>query len=144
MMVGVSIPILQLRVNLHQLHVLRSILNSVFPSEEKASEGGEDRRVEGDREAEEKEEDAAKERRALVFQDDLRIGSLTFADQPGEGMCVRKEMNGLQLVPPAGSSVELVVVVGSSMAPFIYALLHYCATRVGPPHKGHPEFRTPL
>ena len=84
-MVGISIPILQLRVSLHQLHVLRSVLSSLLPSTRKEDEGEEKGRVEGDRKGEVKEEDVAKERRVLVFQDDLRNGSLTVAEQPGEG-----------------------------------------------------------
>ena len=85
-MVGISIPILQLRVSLHQLHVLRSVLSSLLPSTRKKEDEGEEKgRVEGDRKGEVKEEDVAKERRILVFQDDLRNGSLTVAEQPGEG-----------------------------------------------------------
>ena len=84
-MVGISIPILQLRVSLHQLQMLRSVLNSLSPSARKEDEGDGSGRVEGAREKEGKEEDGAEERRVLVFQNDLRNGSLTIEEQTGEG-----------------------------------------------------------
>lgn len=84
-MVAVSIPILQLRVSLQQLQVLRSVLNSLSPSAEKEDEVEESGRVQGAREGEGKVKDVSEERRVLVFQDDLRNGSLTVEEQAGEG-----------------------------------------------------------
>lgn len=84
-MVGVSIPILQLRVSLQQLQVLRSVLNSLSPSAKKEDEVEESGRVQGAREGEGKVNNVSEERRVLVFQDDLRNGSLTVEEQAGEG-----------------------------------------------------------
>ena len=86
MMVSVSIPILQLRVSLHQLQALRSLLDSLSPSSGKEDDEEGRGRENGDKEGKGKEESATEERNILVFQDDLRNGSLTIEEQAGEGM----------------------------------------------------------
>ena len=86
-MVSVSIPILQLRVSLHQLQALRSVLDSLSPSSGSKGDDEEGRgRENGDKEGKGKEESATEERNILVFQDDLRNGSLTIEEQAGESM----------------------------------------------------------
>ena len=85
-MVSVSIPILQLRVSLHQLQALRSLLDSLSPSSGKGDDEEGCGRENGDKEGKGKEENATEERNILVFQDDLRNGSLTIEEQAGEGM----------------------------------------------------------
>lgn len=85
-MVSVSIPILQLRVSLHQLQALSSVLNSVSPSSVKEDEKESRGRENWDKEGKGKGESATEERNVLVFQDDLRNGSLAIEEQTGEGM----------------------------------------------------------
>ena len=102
-MVSVSIPILQLRVSLHQLQVLRSVLDSLSPSSGKEDEEEGRGRENGDKEGKEKGESATEERKVLVFQDDLRNGSLAIEEQAEEGTYVstRRERVNSQLFPIA-------------------------------------------
>ena len=102
-MVSVSIPILQLRVSLHQLQVLRSVLDSLSPSSGKEDEEEGRGRENGDKEGKEKGESATEERNVLVFQDDLRNGSLAIEEQAEEGTYVstRRERVNSQLFPIA-------------------------------------------